>query len=69
MRFYCTSTGPIGGLNCEVLLYFNSNPIKRPSNTEHHIYQRSFKGIKIFSWIRADHAVIYFHVKYDIMCG
>ena len=21
MRFYCTSTGPIGGLNCEVLLY------------------------------------------------
>ena len=23
MRFYCTSTGPIGGLNCEVLLYFN----------------------------------------------
>ena len=22
MRFYCTSTGPIGGLNCEVLLYF-----------------------------------------------
>ena len=20
MRFYCTSTGPIGGLNCEVLL-------------------------------------------------
>ena len=39
MRFYCTSsgpigglncevlrtsTGPIGGLNCEVLLYFNS---------------------------------------------
>ena len=23
VRFYCTSTGPIGGLNCEVLLYFN----------------------------------------------
>ena len=23
MRFHCTSTGPIGGLNCEVLLYFN----------------------------------------------
>ena len=23
MRFYCTSTGPIGGLDCEVLLYFN----------------------------------------------
>ena len=23
MRFYCTSTGLIGGLNCEVLLYFN----------------------------------------------
>ena len=23
MRFYCTSTGPIVGLNCEVLLYFN----------------------------------------------
>ena len=23
MRFYCASTGPIGGLNCEVLLYFN----------------------------------------------
>ena len=23
MRFYCTSTGPIGGLNCEVLLYSN----------------------------------------------
>ena len=23
MRFYCTSTGPIGGLNCEVILYFN----------------------------------------------
>ena len=23
MRFYCTSTGPIGGLNCEVLLYLN----------------------------------------------
>ena len=23
MRFYCTSTGPIGGLNCEVLLYIN----------------------------------------------
>ena len=22
MRFYCTSSGPIGGLNCEVLLYF-----------------------------------------------
>ena len=21
--FYCASTGPIGGLNCEVLLYFN----------------------------------------------
>ena len=21
MRFYCTSTGPISGLNCEVLLY------------------------------------------------
>ena len=21
--FYCTSTGPIGGLSCEVLLYFN----------------------------------------------
>ena len=27
MRFYCTSTGPIGGLNCEVLLYFNWSPI------------------------------------------
>ena len=23
MRFYCNSTGPIGGLNCEVVLYFN----------------------------------------------
>ena len=23
MRFYCTSTGPIGGLSCGVLLYFN----------------------------------------------
>ena len=23
MRFYCKSTGPIGGLNCEVLPYFN----------------------------------------------
>ena len=23
MRFYCTSTGLTGGLNCEVLLYFN----------------------------------------------
>ena len=23
MRFYCTSTGPMGGLNCEVLLYLN----------------------------------------------
>ena len=24
MRFYCTSTGPIGGFNCEVLLYYFS---------------------------------------------
>ena len=24
MRFYCTSTGLIGGLNCEVLLYIPS---------------------------------------------
>ena len=24
MRFYCTSTGPIGGLNCEVLLQLPS---------------------------------------------
>ena len=24
MRFYCTSTGPIGGLNCEVPLYCTS---------------------------------------------
>ena len=23
MMFYCTSTGPTGGLSCEVLLYFN----------------------------------------------
>ena len=22
MRFYCTSTGPIGGLNCEILLMY-----------------------------------------------
>ena len=25
MRFYCTSTDPIGGLNCEVLLYMYFN--------------------------------------------
>ena len=27
MRFYCTSTGPIGGLNCEVLLSTLTGPI------------------------------------------
>ena len=31
MRFYCTSTGPIGGLNCEVLpnrvLYINMTDV------------------------------------------
>ena len=33
MRFYCTSTGPIGGLNCEVLLYFNwSHRWSQPSS-------------------------------------
>ena len=25
VRFYCTLTGPIGDLNCEVLLYFNNS--------------------------------------------
>ena len=25
MRFYCTSTGPIGGLDCEVLLYIHTH--------------------------------------------
>ena len=68
MRFYCTLTGPIGGLNCEVLLYFNSNPIKIPSNIQHHIYQTSIKGIEMFSWIRDDHTAIHFYVKYNIMC-
>ena len=24
MRFYCTLTGPTGGLNCDVLLYLTS---------------------------------------------
>ena len=56
MRFYCTSTGPIGGLNCEVLLYLNWSH-RRSQLKGHTAYRISQTAGNSHSWVLPSHGI------------